>query len=208
MPPIPPLDGGENHCYPSSTRQQQWWFSFSSLLTVGLWLLCTTMMLCYHLVLEPQWTWTESLYFAITTLATVGYGGVDQVPTTTTSRLVACGYSLTGMVVGVGLALGVLGHRLLEDHDRLLARTDRRLRIQTLALLHGDENDNNTRDSKFEEEEEEEDDETTKHKNWFDFLFFKPLPLLTVVFGLAFLIGKMDGWSVEETLYFTVVTGV
>jgi len=52
-----------------------------------------------------HWTWIQSLYFTVATLATVGYG--DLHPTTDGSRLFAVGFILSGVGIAV-TALGIL----------------------------------------------------------------------------------------------------
>lgn len=48
-----------------------------------------------------NWTWIESFYFTVATIATVGYG--DIAPTNDTTRLVTALYIIFGVSVGVGI---------------------------------------------------------------------------------------------------------
>lgn len=55
----------------------------------------------YHFV--EGWSWIDSLYFCVVTMATVGYG--DFAPTTEISRL----FTILLILTGVGLLVAVLG---------------------------------------------------------------------------------------------------
>ncbi len=67
----------------------------------------------FHLL--EKWSWIDSLYFTITTLATVGYG--DLTPTTPVGKLV----TVVFVIVGVGIFLGFLNkmmERRVERRER------------------------------------------------------------------------------------------
>jgi len=76
----------------------------------------------YHYL--EGWTWIQSFYFSVVTLATVGYG--DLHPTTDLSRLFTAVYILLG--VGIVLAsLGVIGASYLERiKKRIIERRRKR----------------------------------------------------------------------------------
>lgn len=48
-----------------------------------------------------SWTWIESFYFTVATVATVGYG--DIAPTSDTTRLVAALFIIFGVAIGAGI---------------------------------------------------------------------------------------------------------
>ncbi|NAT10592.1 two pore domain potassium channel family protein [ANME-1 cluster archaeon AG-394-G06] len=69
----------------------------------------------FHLL--EKWSWIDSLYFTIITLATIGYG--DLVPTTPVGKLV----TVIFVIVGVGIFLGFLNkmmERRVEQRERRL----------------------------------------------------------------------------------------
>jgi len=69
----------------------------------------------FHLL--EKWTWIDSLYFTVITLATVGYG--DLTPTTPVGKLVAVIFVISG--VGIFLAfLNKVMERRVERHERRL----------------------------------------------------------------------------------------
>ncbi|MBE0429890.1 MAG: two pore domain potassium channel family protein [Thermoleophilia bacterium] len=78
-----------------------------------------------------DWTWIQSFYFCVVTLATVGYG--DFTPTSDASRLFAAIYILlsAGIVV---TALGVIGSRYLELRQRRQMKRREKSAENTSAL--------------------------------------------------------------------------
>jgi len=87
--------------------------SLASLITIG------TLVFKY---LE-DWTWIQSFYFSVVTLATVGYG--DLHPTTDGSRLFTAFYILLGVAIAVS-ALAVIGSSYLTRRDERTARRTHR----------------------------------------------------------------------------------
>jgi voltage-gated potassium channel Kch len=69
----------------------------------------------FHLL--EKWSWVDSFYFTIITLATVGYG--DLTPTTPVGKIV----TVIFVIVGVGIFLAFLNkvmERRVERHKRRL----------------------------------------------------------------------------------------
>lgn len=69
----------------------------------------------FHLL--EKWSWVDSLYFTIITLATVGYG--DLTPTTPVGKLV----TVIFVIVGVSIFLAFLNkvmERRVERHEKRL----------------------------------------------------------------------------------------
>ncbi len=64
----------------------------------------------YHNV--EQWSWLDSVYFCVVTLATVGYG--DFTPTTTWGRLFAIPYIILGVAM-LGVFIQIAGRTALEE---------------------------------------------------------------------------------------------
>jgi voltage-gated potassium channel len=63
------------------------------------------------------WSWTNSFYFSVCTVTTVGYG--DLAPTTDGARLFTAFYVLTGVSIAF-TALGVLGANYLRRSQEIL----------------------------------------------------------------------------------------
>jgi voltage-gated potassium channel Kch len=81
------------------------------------WLLLILAMgtLFYHQV--EGWSWIDSLYFSVVTLATIGYG--DLTPTTTWSKIFTIGYIFLGLTVFVSFA-SMLAKERMELRKRRL----------------------------------------------------------------------------------------
>jgi hypothetical protein len=71
----------------------------------------------YHYL--EDWNWSQSFYFTVCTLTTIGYG--DLTPTTDTSRLFTAFFALAGVGVAFG-SFGALGSIYLKRGERLLTR--------------------------------------------------------------------------------------
>jgi voltage-gated potassium channel len=71
----------------------------------------------YHTL--EGWSWTDSFYFSVCSITTVGYG--DLAPTTEGARLFTAFYVLVGVAVAF-TALGVLGANYLRRSQEVLLR--------------------------------------------------------------------------------------
>jgi hypothetical protein len=83
--------------------------ALGSLLVIG--------TLSYHYL--ENWSWTQSFYFTVCTLTTVGYG--DLYPTSDTSRIFTAIFALAGVAVAFG-SFGALGTIYLRRGERILTR--------------------------------------------------------------------------------------
>ena len=72
----------------------------------------------FHLL--EKWSWIDSLYFTVITLATVGYG--DLTPTTPVGKIVAVIF----VIVGVGIFLAFLNKVMERRVERRGKRLDTR----------------------------------------------------------------------------------
>ncbi len=85
--------------------------------TLLIWLVIGTAMFRWM----EDWSWIDSFYFTVSTLATVGYG--DLHPTTDMSRLFTAIFILTGVGITV-TALGVIGSVYIDNRARRIAQED------------------------------------------------------------------------------------
>jgi voltage-gated potassium channel Kch len=76
----------------------------------------------FHIL--EKWSWVDSLYFTVITLATVGYG--DLTPTTQLGKLV----TVLFVIIGVGIFLGflnkVMERRMVRHGERFEARRSKK----------------------------------------------------------------------------------
>ena len=82
-------------------------------------LILLTGTIFYHSI--EGWSWVDSLYFSVMTLATVGYG--DLIPTTAASKIFTIAYVLIGFSVFISFA-SMLTKERIEIRNERLARND------------------------------------------------------------------------------------
>jgi voltage-gated potassium channel Kch len=76
----------------------------------------------FHLL--EKWTWIDSFYFTVITLATVGYG--DLTPTTPVGKLVAVIFVIVGVGIFLAFLNKVVERRLERREKRLEARMSKK----------------------------------------------------------------------------------
>jgi voltage-gated potassium channel len=69
------------------------------------------------------WTWIQSFYFCVVTIATVGYG--DLYPTTEASRLFTAFYILIGAAIAL-FSLSIIGMNYLRRREEKVMERRRR----------------------------------------------------------------------------------
>ncbi|MDO8260858.1 MAG: potassium channel family protein [Candidatus Magasanikbacteria bacterium] len=79
--------------------------------------------MAYHWL--ETWSWTQSFYFTVSTLATVGYG--DLHPTSDGSRLFTAFFILAGVSIAVA-ALSVIGSSYIDNRTRYIMKENRKRR--------------------------------------------------------------------------------
>ncbi|EEC44725.1 predicted protein, partial [Phaeodactylum tricornutum CCAP 1055/1] len=67
-----------------------------------------------------HWTIVDSMYFAVVTFTTIGYG--DLTPDTYAGRIFTCIFALSG-VACLGIALGVIGNHIIEAQETAVSQT-------------------------------------------------------------------------------------
>ena len=77
-------------------------------------------VIAYSFVFE-QWSVIDSMYFAVVTFTTIGYG--DFSPTTTGGRLFCVLFALGGVAV-LAIALGVVGHKIVESQVSSISKAE------------------------------------------------------------------------------------
>jgi len=95
--------------------------------------IATMATLCILLILgtvfysfQEGWSYTDSLYFSVVTLTTVGYG--DLHPTTTASKM----FTVLYIFIGVGLGfyiLSALAKGFIEGRDKRIRRIEKLISI-------------------------------------------------------------------------------
>ena len=76
----------------------------------------------FHLL--EKWSWIDSLYFTVITLATVGYG--DLTPTTPVGKIVAVIFVIVGVGIFLAFLNKVMERRVERREKRLEARMSKK----------------------------------------------------------------------------------
>ena len=99
---------------------------------LGLFLLFMVVGVVAFSFLFDHWTWIDAMYFAVVTCTTVGYG--DLVPDSFGGRIFTCIFALSG-VCFLGIALGVLGNRVVEAQEAAVEQTSAAAKKRLLTLF-------------------------------------------------------------------------
>jgi len=98
---------------PSSTKD----LDFYILLTLAISVVSAGTVV-FHIL--EKWSWVDSLYFTVITLATVGYG--DLTPTTQLGKLVTVLFVITGVGIFLAFLNKVMERRMERRTERFEAR--------------------------------------------------------------------------------------
>lgn len=184
-------------------------------------------------ILVEEWTVLDSLYFTLVMLTTIGYG--DMTPSRPISKLFAAFFALGGIIV-LGLALGVLGSQLVEAEVSAVEKMKEKATISIeKAFTRKRKNGLVTSDSSTSLSSLESSGSITSHQGekgdlleailavqqsersyitklghqcWFTLskiqkqFSYGIIPL----FSGAALIAYLEGWSVINAFYYSVVT--
>ena len=134
-----------------------------------------------------------------------------------------CIYALTG-VACLGIALGIIGSNLMDAQEKAVSKTREMTQVKVLSVFGGgggtattttrssndddsSKNHNNESDNPPEDntDDQDDDDAFTAPPSCMGF-FLHAIPLLTVLFGLAYWIGLESEWDLERVIYYAIIT--
>ena len=170
--------------------------------------ICVSILL-FSFFLEPQWSVVDSAYFAVTTFTTLGYG--DMAPTSTISRLFTCAYALLG-VITLGLALGILGNRIIERYQHAECRAEEMHRSRIMSIFESDRSINATNLSSTAAALMMpcNGNASSTRSRIYDkqkIAVTRLIILVVMMLSMAVSIGSLCGWSMMDTIYYLIVTG-
>jgi len=137
-----------------------------------------------------QWGVIDSIYFAVVTFTTIGYG--DLSPSSDASRLFTVFFALYGIGI-LGAFLSILGNAFMEASHRAMADTEARAKKRVLAMFS----------SSGDSEDEPESKTFCQHLCLTTAL---ELPLIALLLTLTILLGIPVGRSIISSIYFAVIT--
>jgi Ion channel len=178
-----------------------------------------------------KWTVIDSMYFAVVTFTTIGYG--DLSPTSTGGKMFCVVFALSGVAV-LAIALGVVGSKVVEAEVQSINAVENEI-VKDIAILFQKSKSRVDRQSTYFSSRQrsqmtssfeylsEYDDPTQSFRERLDHLIrpfhacrkvcisflellARYLPALTPLFVGAFIIGRYEDWNWEDTIYYCVVT--
>jgi len=179
-------------------------------------------------LLEPTWTIIDSLYFAVGTFTTVGYG--DLSPTTISGKLFTIFFSLYGISI-LGIALGIIGTNVAEAQEEAMKGVRNRSSRRLMKIFDTIKNDNESdqisdgitanstsassvSNSYLESLSKNDDDKLSTMNqdeksiiNQIGSIFVSQLPVLCLILSLAIFFGKkFEGWCTATSIYYCWTT--
>lgn len=161
-------------------------------------------VISYSYIFE-RWTIVDSLYFAVATFTTVGYG--DQEPTTVGGQAFTIVFAIYGILI-LGVFIGIFGHSVSEAQAQAVRNMKRKDQSRLLRLLFHDRNNSATRGRKDDVRKLEENF-ITDHTSLFQVcvqVCREEFPQIALVMLFASILGYREGWSITSTIYFAVMS--
>jgi potassium channel subfamily K, other eukaryote len=213
-------DGGDTSASQSMALPMR-----TALLAVGAYL--AVGVLAYHVWLE-KWPIVDALYFSCVCFSTVGYG--DLCPTTAMGKVFTCLFGFSGIAL-LGAVVASLGSKMVSLEMEAVGRVKqeskkRLLKIYDLMpkIIHKTKN-TKTGEEKTKILEQIKQDfsnstEIIEQEESLPALLAKPVPMkiriwkaftwmcksLSVVIAGGILIGRLEGWSILDSVYYSLVT--
>jgi hypothetical protein len=187
-------------------------------------------IIAFSFVFE-HWTIIDSMYFAVVTFTTTGYGDIS--PSTASGKLFCVLFALSGVAV-LAIALGVVGSKIVEAEVLSISAAEAEIVKDVSAVFHrasklekqkgfADSHRKNSQDSSSFSYLTDYDDPTQSFRDRFDAIVHpclgtrrwctmflgmmaRYLPALAPLFLGSFIIGHYEGWNWEDTIYYCVVT--
>lgn len=171
----------------------------------------------YHSSIE-HWTVIDSLYFAITSFTTVGYG--DLTPHGRFGKLCTGLFALGG-VAFLTAALSAFGASLLQAEVQAMQGAQKAGGRRLMAVFEGMPHVLRKRKNGNHQENHRKDDDTspnitevketqsTPTKTWKKALAastIKYMAVLPVLFLGGSLIGRIEGWPWSDSIYYSIIT--
>jgi len=170
-------------------------------------------VVAFSCLLEPSWTMIDSLYFAVATFTSVGYG--DLSPSTAAGKVFTVFLSLYGISI-LGIAVGIIGANVSEVQDAAMEEVRQRaskrlfklldkytMASASVSLTTGDLAQSSTPQAPSGQDSEE--DRHIAHH--IASILLSQLPLLSTMLAITMCLGrKYEGWSTLTSTYYFWIT--
>jgi len=148
----------------------------------------------------------DSLYFAVSTFTTVGYG--DEAPSTQESQLFTIFFAVYGVII-LGIFIGIVGHSLSEGRQATVARWKRSQKRRLLRTLFPDRQPQSAPSTERNPLLRKSSSWWSDHVSLLDDIWCvckTEAPEILFVMLLAYILGVREGWSWTSTAYFCIMS--
>jgi potassium channel subfamily K len=174
-------------------------------------------VLAYSVVFE-KWSIIDALYFSVTTFTTVGYG--DLGPSSIGGKVFTCLFGLGGIMF-LGAALASIGANLVEAEVAAMAAARKISSGKVLNVFEGMTNPlafrnrNSTTSVECEtatqqlDQQEPTNMQKVEQDTWkitAREVFYKYAPIFGLLFMGGVSIGRLEGWSWMDSMYYAIIT--
>ena len=159
-------------------------------------------VIAYSYVFE-HWSIVDSIYFAVATFTTVGYGDLE--PSTVGGQLFTIFFAIYGIII-LGVFIGIFGHSVSEAQARTVKKLQKKDQSRLLRMLFTDYS--SQRKEKADRQALKENF-ITDHQMLFEGIkqvCWEEYPQIAVVMLLATILGYREGWTITSTLYFSIMS--
>jgi Ion channel len=143
----------------------------------------------------------DSLYFATSLFTTVGYG--DIYPTSAGGQIFTMLLATYGVVI-LGIFIGIVGEMAVD-----LNAQKKRSRQKVIAskLLHSIENQGTTNGIGTETDSSQPDESQRRLLGNIWHIILMELPIVSVLVVVALVIGRVEGWTPLQSVYWLAISG-
>lgn len=159
-------------------------------------------VIAYSYVFE-HWSIVDSIYFAVATFTTVGYGNLE--PSTVPGQLFTIFFAIYGIII-LGVFIGIFGHSVSVAQERTVKNLQKKDQSRLLRMLFTDYS--SQRKVKADTQALKENF-ITDHQMLFEGIkqvCWEEYPQIMVVMLLATILGYREGWTITSTLYFSIMS--
>ena len=178
--------------------------------------------------LSSKWSFVDAAYFSVVTFTSVGYG--DLCPTSNLGKLFTILFGLSGISI-LGIVIASIVSKLVSMESEMMNKAKKASRRRVLGFWHtlideGDDDNNSVEDGKGKDENNDQgrgdgastvkanknDSSSTQQgplwKHTLQSLLTKSIPAFAVLILGGIGMGRVEGWSVLDSIYYSMITAL